>query len=284
MSKNVKDALLIVLGSLLVAASYALFMSPYKIIPGGIYGISIILHHRFGTPIGGASLCFNIPLTIIGTKLLSPRFGYKTVLTFLSTAAFTDLFAYSFGKDPLDIGNDMILAAVFGGALLGIGVGLIFQAKASSGGSDVIAMIVSKYTRVSLANAVVIVDSCIVLGALITFRDWRIPFYSWTTIFMLGRLVTFVLEGVRNEKAVFIVSGEIEAIRRQIVEGMHRSGTVFAGHGLFKNEPREVVMTVITQRELPILKDAVYRIDPRAFVTIVDASEIIGKGFVAQGE
>lgn len=279
-TKKAVDILLLIVGSLLVAGSYAFFMSPYKIIPGGIYGISIVLHHKLGTPIGATALCFNVPLTLIGTKLLGGRFGYKTVIVFIATAVFTDLLGFGFGPDPLRIANDMILAAVFGGALLGLGVGLIFQAKGSSGGSDVIAMIVSKYSRLSLANAVVVVDSTIVIVALIAFRDWRIPLYSWITIFTVGRLVTFVLEGVRGNKAVFIVTGEVEAIRRQIIDEMHRSGTIFAGRGLYRDDPRDVIMTVITQRELPALKEAVHRIDPRAFITIVDASEILGKGFV----
>ena len=283
-SKKYQEYTLIFLGCLLVSAGYVFFMSPYRIVPGGIYGISIVLHHTIGTPIGLTALCFNVPLTIIGSRIIGPRFCYKTVAGFVITSVLTDLFVYCFGEDPLKIGNDVVLAAIFGGALIGLGVGLIFQAKASSGGSDVIAMIVSKYTRIPLASSVMLVDSMIVMIGLIAFGDWRIPLYSWITIFVLGKCVTVVLEGVSDDKAVFIVSDKVQPLRDRITGDMGRGGTLFSGKGLFRQNDRQVIMTVVTQRELPVLKDHIVDADPHAFVTVVDAYEILGKGFRALSE
>jgi uncharacterized membrane-anchored protein YitT (DUF2179 family) len=130
----------------LVATGYVYFITPYKIVPGGIYGISIVLHHLFGTPVGLTALLFNIPLTIIGTKVLGPRFGTKTVVGFHLTSVFVDALSYFSEFKPL-VESDPLLSSVFGGALVGAGVGLIFKSKATSGGSDVIAMIIARYTK-----------------------------------------------------------------------------------------------------------------------------------------
>jgi len=129
-----------------MAAGFVLFITPYKIVPGGVYGISIVLHYMFDTPVGLIALCFDIPLTIIGIKVLGPRFGVKTVLGFFMTAIFVDGLTYFYGEAPL-VENDALLSSIFGGVFIGLGLGMIFKAKATSGGSDIVAMIIGKYTK-----------------------------------------------------------------------------------------------------------------------------------------
>ena len=138
----------LIIGAFILALGYAFFMTPYKITPGGIYGISIVLHHKFGFPVGMAALCFNLPLTLIGLKLLGPRFGVKTFMGFILTALFTDGLIYFLGNDPLNLHDEVLLASIFGGVVMGVGVGLIFKSRASSGGSDVLASILAKYTKI----------------------------------------------------------------------------------------------------------------------------------------
>ncbi len=155
----------IAVGAFIMAAGFVLFITPYKIVPGGVYGISIVLHHMFGTPVGLVALCFDIPLTIIGIKVLGPRFGIKTVVGFVLTAGFVDLLTYLWGDLPL-VEDDALLSSIFGGLFVGFGLGLIFKAKATSGGSDIVAMIISKYTKLPLGQLMIAVDSAIVVVGL----------------------------------------------------------------------------------------------------------------------
>jgi uncharacterized membrane-anchored protein YitT (DUF2179 family) len=268
----------IIIGSFILATGFVMFITPYKIIPGGVYGISIVLHYMFGTPVGIMALLFDIPLTILGIKILGPRFGVKTVLGFSLTAIFTDTLTYFWGYEPL-VKGDALLSSIFGGVLLGVGIGLIFRAKATSGGSDIIAMIINKYSRIPLGLLMIYIDSCIVLLGLIVFRDWRIPLYSWIVIFITGKVIDIVLEGVSYEKSLFIISDKHEEIRDKIINNLNRGGTYIDGKGMFNLADRRIIFTVVSRREVAILEEYIHKIDPKAFLTVTDAREILGEGF-----
>lgn len=269
----------LVFGTFILALGYAFFMTPYKIIPGGIYGISIVLHHKLGFPVGLSALCFNLPLTLLGLKLLGPRFGVKTFIGFILTAFFTDGLVYVFGQDPLNLHDEVLLASIFGGVVMGVGVGLIFRSRASSGGSDVIASILSKYTKIPLGTQLMIVDSCIVVLGFIVFKDWKIPLYSWLTIFIMGKVIDMVLKGFSDDKALIIISDKSDEIRKMLVYQMKRGGTLLDGKGMFTKNEKEVIFTVINRRYIPDLHQMIFNIDAKAFITIVDAYEILGEGF-----
>jgi len=168
---------------------------------------------------------------------------------------------------------------VFGGALVGAGVGLIFKSKATSGGSDVIAMIIARYTRLPLGQLMMAVDSCIVLIGFIAFGDWRIPLYSWITIFVMGKTIDAVLSGVNYEKTIFIVSEKHQEIRDKIINDLNRGGTFLQGEGMYNGQNKKVIFTVVNRRELAMLEEFINKIDPKAFLTIMDAHEILGQGF-----
>jgi uncharacterized membrane-anchored protein YitT (DUF2179 family) len=269
----------LICGCFILALGYAFFMTPYKIIPGGIYGISIVLHHKFGFPVGMAALCFNLPLTLLGLKLLGPRFGVKTFVGFIITALFTDGLIHFIGNDPLRLHDEILLASIFGGVIMGIGVGLIFKAKASSGGSDVIASVLSKYTKTPLGTQLMIVDSCIVLIGFLVFYDWKIPLYSWLTIFLMGKVIDLVLKGFSDDKALYIISEKSDKIKDMIIKDLKRGGTILSGKGMYSGVEKEVLFIVLNRRFIPSLQTAIFNIDPTAFITIVDAYEIIGEGF-----
>jgi uncharacterized membrane-anchored protein YitT (DUF2179 family) len=269
---------LIFIGSFILASGLVLFITPYKIIPGGVYGISIVLHYLFGTPVGLVALCFDIPLTIIGVRVLGPRFGYKTVLGFSLTAIFTDTLTYFWGFEPL-VKGDALLSSIFGGVLVGLGLGLIFRAKATSGGSDIIAMIIAKYTRLPLGMLMIYVDSAVVLLGLLVFQDWKIPLYSWIVIFITGKVIDIVITGISYDKSIFIISEKHEEIRDKIINNLNRGGTYIEGKGMFNMADRKIIFTVVSIRELAILEEYIHEIDPKAFLTVTDASEILGEGF-----
>jgi len=273
----------IVVGTFIMASGYVLFISPNKIVPGGIYGISIMLHYLLGLPIGLTALAFNIPLTIIGTRVLGPRFGTKTVVAFILTSVFVDLLSYFQGSKPL-VPGETLVSCLFGGLLIGIGVALTFKAKATSGGSDVIAMILSKYTRLPLGQLMMMVDSVIVLLSYLAFGDWRIPLFSWITIFVMGRVVDTVMHGFSYDKTLFIISEKHDEIRSRIIEDLRRGGTFLHGEGMYNHASKQIIFTVVNPRELYMLEEYIHSVDPEAFVAVLDAYEILGKGFKSLSE
>ncbi|MBU1011934.1 MAG: YitT family protein [Bacteroidetes bacterium] len=269
---------LIIIGSFILAAGFVLFITPYKIVPGGVYGISIVLHYMFGTPVGLVALLFDIPLTIIGIKVLGPRFGVKTVVGFVLTAAFVDGLTYLYGFEPL-VEDDALLSSIFGGVVIGFGLGLIFKAKATSGGSDIVAMIISKYTKLPLGQLLIMVDSAIVIVGLIIFKDWKIPLYSLIVIFITGRVVDVVLQGISYDKTLLIISDKYELIRDKIINDLNRGGTYIKGEGMYNKQEKTIIYVVVNRRELAILQDFIHATDPEAFLTVINANEILGKGF-----
>ncbi len=269
---------LITLGAFIMAAGYVLFVSPYKFVPGGVYGIGIILYHLLGFPVGLTGLAFNIPLLFIGVRYLGPRFGVKTVVGFFLASGFIDGLALLTGNEPLD-GIEPLLASIFGGVLIGLGLGLIFKAKATSGGSSIIAMILTKYTRIPLGQSLMIIDAIIVLLGLAAFGDWTIPLYSLIIIFITGKVIDVVLEGFSYEKTLFIISEKYEAIAEKILVDLNRGGTFIEGKGMFKQDEKKIIFVNVTRREVAILQEFINQIDPNAFVTVIEASEILGKGF-----
>lgn len=269
---------LIAVGAFVMASGYVLFITPYKIVPGGVYGISIVLHHLLGTPVGLVAICFDIPLTILGIKILGPRFGIKTVVGFLLTAFFIDGLTYLWGEQPL-VEDDALLSSIFGGVFIGLGLGLIFKSKATSGGSDIVAMIIGKYTKLPLGQLMIAVDSVIVLVGLFAFQDWKIPLYSLIVIFITGRVVDIVLQGISYDKTLFIITEKPKELRDKIINDLNRGGTFIKGKGMYSENDRTIVYTVVNRRELAMLQDFIHHTDPDAFMSVINANEILGKGF-----
>ena len=278
---------LIIIGSFILAAGFVFFISPHKIVPGGVYGIAIVIHHLTkgvfdwapeGLPIGLTGLVLNIPLTLIGIKILGPRFGVKTVVGFVLTSVFMDGITFFYGENPL-VEGDALLSSIFGGVLIGLGLGLIFKSKATSGGSDIIAMILAKYTRLPLGQLMIYVDSAIVLVGLLAFADWKIPLYSWIVIFITGKVIDVVLQGITFDKTLFIISDKFQEIRDRIIIDMNRGGTFIPGKGMYNGAEKTIIFTVVNRREMALLEEMIHKIDPQAFVTVLEANEILGEGF-----
>jgi uncharacterized membrane-anchored protein YitT (DUF2179 family) len=140
-------------------------------------------------------------------------------------------------------------------------------------------MIIAKYTRLPLGQLLIIVDSAIVLISLAAFQDWKIPLYSWIIIFITGRVIDIVIQGISYEKTLFIVSDKHDEIRNKIVNDLNRGGTFLKAEGMYNNKEKSVIFTVVNRREMSILQDHIVKIDPDAFMTVINASEILGKGF-----
>lgn len=290
----VKSYGLIILGTFIMSIGYVIFVSPLKLAPGGVYGIAIILHHVFNFPIGLSGICLDLPLLLIGTLWLGPKFGAKTLVGVISLPAFISLWEKIYGYAPLISlpGHPMtpdpsanFIIALCGGVIIGIGLGLIFKTRATSGGSDIIAMIIGKYVKhIPLGTLLIMVDSTIVLAALAAFKDWTIPLYSWLIIYVTGVVMDKVIAGFHSSKAVLIISDQYEEIRLRILDELERGGTFIHGEGMYNYNEKKLIFTTISRKELPVLIHFVHEIDPKAFVTIVDASETLGDGFTSLKE
>ena len=287
-----KDYFFLIFGSIIVAAGYVLFITPYKIIPGGVYGISIIIHYltrgvftsfQDGLPVGATALLFNIPLFIAAYKILGSTYGVKTVVTFVLTAVFTDLFSFFYnagiGANSQLVPDEPLLASIYGGAFIGVGVAFIFKARATSAGTDVLARIIAKVLNLQICTLIIIVDSIVVLIGLITFRSWEVPLYSWITIFVYGRVVDAIMDGSRSGKAIIIISNKSDEIADVILYTVGRGGTFLNGTGMYSKTGKKIIYTVVHHSQIETLKAVVLQIDSGAFITVLPAYEILGKGF-----
>ena len=288
----------IVIGCFLFSVGAVALVEPYGFAPGGVYGLSIVFHHLFGWETEITALCMDIPLLIIGTIILGPKFGIKTLVCVLLVPFFMWILHKTYGyhsiiepeisKDIMDQGitgvqalhlyKNQLLAAIFGGVVYGIGLGLIFKSRATSGGSDIIAMIANKYFHLSLGTCIIIIDGIITLSTVIAFGDWRLPMYSWIIIFIESKIIDMVVAG-KAVKTVMIISSETEAVKKVILEDLGRGATLLPAVGMYKGDKRDMIYTTLTRREMFTLRYKIADIDPKAFINVVDSSETLGLGF-----
>jgi uncharacterized membrane-anchored protein YitT (DUF2179 family) len=297
----------LVLGSALFAVGDVMFVNPYHLAPGGVYGLANVFNALWGWKISLAGICMDIPLLIIGTIILGPKFGVKTIISVILIPVFTYLLEITWGYDPViydysrgffeanpDVDfyinesgylkgfvPDFFLNTVVAGLIYGLAIGVIFRSGATSGGSDIISMIIHKYTKISLGTLVLIVDSLISLTTLIAFDDFRLPIYSIILIFIESKIIDLVVEGVKSYKTAFIVTDKIDEVRDFIIKDLDRSGTVFAGSGLYQGAERKMIYVTLNRSDLVKLKANLRFLDPNAFVNVIESSEIMGNGFKA---
>ena len=297
--------LLLIVGSLLFAVGDVMFVNPYLLAPGGTYGLSNVLNTVWPWKISYYAICMDIPLLLIGTWILGPKFGVKTVVSTILIFAFTWMLETTWGYNPVihegivkeAMNNyvqiphselffipDYFLNTVVGGVIYGIAIGLIFKSGATSGGSDIISMIIHKYTKISLGTLVLIVDSCITLTTLIAFKQIRLPIYSIILIAIESKVIDLIVDGIKSYKTVFIVTENIEEVRNFIINDMKRGGTTFAGTGLYQGAQRKMIYVTLDRSDLIKLKSNLRFLDPNAFVNVIESSEIMGLGFKALPE
>ena len=284
---------LIVLGSLLFAVGDVMFVNPYRLAPGGTYGLANVFNSLWPWKISYYALCMDIPLLLIGTWILGPRFGIKTVVSTILISAFVWVLETTWGYAPvihdglidnplpgeLSFVPDYFLNTLIAGIIYGLAIGLIFKSGATSGGSDIIAMILNKYTKISLGTLVLLVDSTITLTSFFAFKQIRLPIYSILLIAIESKVIDMIIDGVKTYKTVFIISNELDQIRKYIIEDLNRGGTSFKGSGLYNGVSRDMIYTTVTRNEYVKLQEAIKDIDPNAFINVMNSSEIIGKGF-----
>ena len=305
--KEVWSYALLILGSALFAVGDVMFVNPYHLAPGGVYGLANVFNALFGWKISVAGICMDIPLLIIGTIVLGPKFGLKTIISVILIPVFTYILettwgyapllhdgefmdapahtALSFMRDGAEVWflPDMFLNTVVAGLIYGVAIGVIFRAGATSGGSDIISMIIHKYTKISLGTLVLIVDSCISLTTLI-IGDIRLPIYSIILIFIESKIIDIIVEGVTTYKTVFIITDKVDEVKGYILNDLERGGTCFPGIGLYQGQERRMIYVTLDRTDLVKLKANLRHLDPHAFVNVIESAEIMGLGFKALPE
>ncbi len=277
-------------GCFIFALGNVLFAEPYGFAPGGTYGLSIVFHHLWGWRTEVSALSMDIPLLIVGFIFLGRKFGVKTIVCTFVIPVFMSLVHKFYGFGALlepeiterELLQEQLLSALFGGVVYGIGLGMIFRSRATSGGSDIISMILHKYTNISLGTLVIIVDCTITLTTVLAFGDWRLPMYSWILIFVEGKVIDMVVEGGASHKTLMIISSETEQIKEYIIKEINRGATIFDAKGAFAGEPKKVIYTILSLREMMILRHHIKEVDPQAFINVIDSREIIGNGFKSE--
>lgn len=287
MKRNpVTDYILILAGALLQALAYVLFFAPHSIVPGGVYGITIILHHLTrglfsfapdGLPMGIMALFFNVPLLILASRKLGLRSGARTIVAFVSIAIFTDILeALSGGKALIE--NDILLSALFGGLLLGVGVYLVISSYGTNAGTDVLARVISRSWGLNLSTVILVIDSIVVILGMLAFQDWLVPIYSLMAI--LAYSATIDKLNITNPNCMLtIVTDRMDDVKQFILYETGHGGSYVDAKGLYTDNEKKLIIAVVSKREASACETRIRKIDPAAFVVITDAHDVNGNGF-----
>ncbi|MFD3446537.1 YitT family protein [Microbacteriaceae bacterium 4G12] len=267
------EYLYIIIGSAIIALAFNLFLLPNKVASGGVSGISTILKTLFGWEPAYVQWAFNIPLFIAGVILLGRQFGVKTLVGTI----FLPLVVY-LSKDLPPATQNPLLGALFGGIGVGFGLGVVFRGKASTGGTDLAAQIIHKYTGLTLGTCVAAIDGFIVITSAIVF-SLESGMYALIGLYVTSKTIDLVQVGFGHSKMAMIITNHEAEVRTRILKEISRGVTKLHGTGGFTEDERPVLMCVIDQTEFTKLKQLVKSIDPAAFVVVTDASEVLGEGF-----
>lgn len=298
----------IFLGCLIMAAGFVFFINPYNIVPGGIYGASIVMHNLFPSiQVGTFGYMFDVPLLILAMVLFGGAFGLRTIIAALLTPGLMNIistFAYPSKEalqalDPaqllggkIDLSNDLMLATLIGAAMLGVGVGLVVRNQATTGGTDIVAMVLQKYAHIPFSNGVLLADAVVVISGLLVIgfgwgvddgaesAGWMLSLYSLIAIFISSRVIARVIDGASYDKLIFIISNcHQEEIRHFITSELDRSATYIKASGMYSGNEKEMIFLVVSRKEVRSVEHRIKDIDPQAFMVVTNAYDTFGEGF-----
>ena len=295
------DYVAIAIGSVLMAIGIGVFLVDAQVVPGGVSGLAMAIHYLSGNtlPIGLMIWILNVPLYIWGLKELGKSFGLRTFYGFTLSSIFIDLFRGDIpGLEWIKLqntqtikdlqANDFLFLILIGGALLGIGLGIIFKFKGTTAGSDIFAAIMQKKYGVKPGQAIMFIDLFVIAiaGFIIEMKDlatnrpaFSLTLYAVFLLFVSARIIDVIIDGFDYARAAYIISDKFTEIEDAIQNTLSRGATAIKSRGLYQNIEREVILTVVTIKELGKLQELIYNIDPDAFVIINNVHEVLGNGF-----
>lgn len=275
--RTLLDYALLTIGAALLAINIDLFLVPNRIVSGGATGIATILHIQFGLPTGLVVLIINIPLFIAGVRWAGGmRFAVRTLYATVVMSVLTDLFVPWVATIPPI--TQPLLFTLYGGLLDGIGMGLVFRGQGTTGGTDVVAQLLNRFRGVPLGQTILVVNAAVLILAVIAF-GLEPAMYALILTFVGARVVDLVQGEADYSRTAIVISSQAFAIKSAILAEMERGVTVLPGRGGYTEHSLDVLYCVVARTEISILKRLISSIDPRAFVVIADASEVLGEGF-----
>ena len=273
------DYALLLVGATIQGLGLRLFLIPANLASGGVSGISQLINHFTGWPIGLMVLIGNFPLFLIGWRFLGgQRFAFRTAFAVIVYSLVVDLLPSLHGFPTNGITDDILLNSLYGAVISGIGYGLVYRAGGTSGGSDVLARILNHYRSVPMTQSYLMVDSLVVLAAGFVF-GWKQALYAIISLYVSGIVSENVLEGPGTVRTAMGVTSQAKPIADRVLEEMQRGVTILQGIGAYTGTERPVIYCVITRSEVTQLKSIVHDIDPQAFIVIGQAHEAFGEGF-----
>lgn len=302
-----REMVTIFIGCVMISAGFVFFINPYKIVPGGVYGLGIVLHNIFPSiQVGTFGYMFDIPLLLTAIALFGKQFGGRTlfaafltpgIMNILSAAVYPTREALE-SLDPslllggaIDLSQHLMLTCILGGTIMGAGLGLIVRSNATSGGTDIVAMILNRYLHIRFSHGVLLADSCVVLTGLVVIGfgvgsesaadgGWLLSLYSLICIFVASRVIDYTIDGASYDKLLFIISNDhSEQLREYIIGDMDRSATYLKASGMYSKDDKEMIFLVVSRREVAQVQRKIKEIDPRAFLVVTDAYDTYGEGF-----
>jgi uncharacterized membrane-anchored protein YitT (DUF2179 family) len=277
--QTVQSSILIILGSAISGLGYSLFLIPHHFVPGGVSGVAIIINSLTRLPVGSMMLLLNIPIFVLGYKIMGRKSMVRSLAGLLASALFIDFFHEVIGVRSAT--DNAVLAAIYGGIMLGTGLGLVFRGRASTGGSDIIGQILNKRAGLSIGMSIMLIDFFIISASGFVYGKLEAPLYGYIVLFVSSKVIDLVLEGWNFTKLAIINSTKTEEIQDFILNTLERSGTALKSRSLFLNREGETIITVISPKQLMELRAFIKSADPDAFVIVNDTYAVLGRGFKA---
>ena len=269
------ETILTIIGSGTMAVGVALFLLPNQLSSGGIAGIATITYYLLKIPMGTMILIINIPLFIFSFFKIGKSFFIKSLIGTISLSYFIDLLD-SF--NPLT--QDRLLACIYGGILMGLGTAILLKANSSTGGSDLISFIAKEYKpEIRASNLIIMIDITIITLNVIFFKEIEIGLYSAIAIYIMGKIIDILFEGIDFTKLLLIISDKTEEIAKEIGEKVQRGATGIYGKGMYTNKEKLILMCAASRRDINRIKQIAKKVDKKAFIIITNSREVVGLGF-----
>lgn len=274
MKQKIKDYALMTIGVAIAVAGLNIFLVPAKIAAGGVSGIATIFYYIFNAPLGISIAALNIPLFIFGIRLIGKSFAIRTAYSLVLYSVLAEII-------PIPQNQDLLLGCIYGGVLVGAGIGLVIRSGATTGGTDMAAKMLSvKSKNTNIAAFMFIIDFVIIGAAGLVFNSLELALYAIASLFISAKVIDFFTEGLSAAKAFYIISDKSNEIAKAIMEQMDRGVTALNAKGFYSGKEKEVLLCVLQWRtEGPKLKSLVKDIDDKAFVIVADVKEVLGEGF-----
>ena len=301
-----RDWFFIVLGCVIVASGFVFFINPYNLVPGGIYGLGVVIHNLIPSlQVGTISYAFEIPLLILSLLFLGSKMGVRTIVAALITPLFMNALSVLAYPDEaalqsldctkilggnLDLSNHMILTTIIGASVIGLGCGMIARNRATGGGTDIVAMLMQKYMHFRYFRAILIVDGIVVLCGLVVIGlgvggdgpsgNCYLSLYSMIAIYITSRVINIIINGFKNEQIIFVIGAKrMDQLRDYVINELERSATCIKSSGLYTGKEKDMLFIVVKQREVMRVKQIIKEYEPDSFVVITDAYDTYGEGF-----